>query len=108
MALAVRRGPVKHPRRRQRAVGRSRQFERHRERLRQEDSIGVGVGAAGTASDPKPVNALEQLVTLVTVLAFVLDAKVLSIASRGKRDALRMGMKFPPPRPRRLPSLTDV
>ena len=36
MALAVRRGPVKHPRRRQQAVGRSRQFEWHRERLRQE------------------------------------------------------------------------
>ena len=54
-------------------------------------SFGVGVGAAGTASDPKPVKVLEQLITLVSVLAFSPDAQVLCIASRAKRDALRMG-----------------
>lgn len=57
-------------------------------------SFGTGVGAIGTAEDPKPVKTLEQLVTAISVLAFSPDYQVLCMASRGKKDALRMGEFF--------------
>ncbi|KAL0640805.1 U3 snoRNP protein [Maublancomyces gigas] len=53
-------------------------------------SFGTGVGAIGTAMDPKPVKTLEQLVTAISVLSFSPDYQILCIASRGKKDALRM------------------
>jgi U3 small nucleolar RNA-associated protein 18 len=51
---------------------------------------GHGSGASGTMEDPKPVRVLEQLVTPVSVLAFSPDAQVLCVASRGRKDALRL------------------
>lgn len=57
-------------------------------------SFGTGVGAMGTAEDPKPVKALEQLVTAISVLEFSPDNQILCMASRGKKDALRMGEFF--------------
>ncbi|KAL7272361.1 U3 snoRNP protein [Rhizina undulata] len=53
-------------------------------------SFGVGTGAVGTMEVPKPMKVLEQLVTGVSVLEFSPDTQLLCIASRGKKDALRM------------------
>ncbi|PUU82712.1 WD40-repeat-containing domain protein [Tuber borchii] len=46
--------------------------------------------AGGTKEKPKPVRVLEQLVTAVGVIEFSPDCQVLAIASKGKKDALRM------------------
>ena len=54
----------------------------------------------GTKENPKPVRVLEQLVTAVSVIEFSPDCQVLAIASRGKKDALRMGNVLPSPPPR--------
>ena len=51
----------------------------------------------GTKENPKPVRVLEQLVTAVTVIEFSPDCQVLAIASKGKKDALRMGNVLPSP-----------
>ncbi|KAI5846468.1 WD40-repeat-containing domain protein [Morchella snyderi] len=51
---------------------------------------GNAVGAVGTPEEPKPMRAMEQLVTAISVLEFSPDAQVLCMASRGKKDALRM------------------
>ncbi|KAG0634141.1 WD40-repeat-containing domain protein [Tuber brumale] len=44
----------------------------------------------GTKENPKPVRVLEQLVTAVSVIEFSPDFQVLAVASKGKKDALRM------------------
>jgi U3 small nucleolar RNA-associated protein 18 len=51
---------------------------------------GKGPGAMGTPSDPKPVKTVESLVTSVSTLEFSRDGQVLCVASRAKRDALRL------------------
>jgi len=53
----------------------------------------------GTKENPKPVRVLEQLVTAVSVIEFSPDCQVLAIASKGKKDALRMGNVYLPPPP---------
>lgn len=54
-------------------------------------SFGGGApGAVGSPQEPKPVKVMEQLVTAISVLEFSPDTQVLCIASRGKKDALRM------------------
>ena len=54
---------------------------------------------SGTKENPKPVRVLEQLVTAVSVIEFSPDCQVLAIASKGKKDALRMGNVLPSPPP---------
>ncbi|KAG0138544.1 WD40-repeat-containing domain protein [Tuber indicum] len=44
----------------------------------------------GTKENPKPVRVLEQLVTAISVIEFSPDLQVLAVASKGKKDALRM------------------
>jgi len=51
---------------------------------------GKGLGALGTATDPKPVKMVESLVTSISTLEFSRDGQVLCIASRNKKDALRL------------------
>ncbi|PWW79946.1 WD40 repeat-like protein [Tuber magnatum] len=55
-------------------------------------SFGGGGNAlvGGTKENPKPVRVLEQLVTAISVIEFSPDCQVLAMASKGKRDALRM------------------
>lgn len=51
---------------------------------------GKGPGAIGSPSDPKPVKTVESLVTSISSLEFSRDGQVLCIASKNKRDALRL------------------
>lgn len=51
---------------------------------------GKGPGALGTPTDPKPVRTVESIVTSVSSLEFSKDGQVLCVASRNKRDALRL------------------
>lgn len=51
---------------------------------------GKGPGALGTATDPKPVKTVESLVTSISTLEFSRDGQVLCIASKNKKDALRL------------------
>jgi len=50
---------------------------------------------AGIPRNPTPVRALDQLTTPISHLVFAPDAQFLVMASRWKRDALRLGMSFP-------------
>ena len=47
-------------------------------------------GARGTPADPKPVRTVESIVTSISSLEFSNDGQVLCVASRNKRDALRL------------------
>ena len=51
---------------------------------------GKGPGALGTATNPKPVKTVESLVTSINTLEFSHDGQVLCIASKIKKDALRL------------------
>ncbi|CUS10963.1 unnamed protein product [Tuber aestivum] len=43
-----------------------------------------------TKENPKPVRALEQLTTAIGVIKLSPDLQVLTVASKGKQDSLRM------------------
>ncbi|KAI5778573.1 WD40-repeat-containing domain protein [Geopyxis carbonaria] len=45
---------------------------------------------AGAGADPKPMKTIESLTTPVHVLSFSGDGQVLALASRAKKDALRL------------------
>lgn len=45
---------------------------------------------------PKPARVLDQLTTPISFLKFSPDGQILAIASRGKRNALRLGEGFSP------------
>jgi len=67
------------------------------DRARSFGGSGSNVPSGGTKENPKPVRVLEQLVTAVSVIEFSPDFQVLAVASKGKKDALRMGtFTFPP------------
>jgi U3 small nucleolar RNA-associated protein 18 len=51
---------------------------------------GKAPGALGTPIDPKPIKTIENLVTSINVLEFSPDSQILCIASRAKKDALKM------------------
>jgi U3 small nucleolar RNA-associated protein 18 len=51
---------------------------------------GKGPGALGNPTDPKPVKTVESIVTKITSLEFSRDGQVLCIASKIKKDALRL------------------
>ncbi|KAF8250756.1 WD40 repeat-like protein, partial [Wilcoxina mikolae CBS 423.85] len=51
---------------------------------------GKGPGALGTPTDPKPVKTVESIVTKITSLEFSRDGQILCLASRIKKDALRL------------------
>lgn len=51
-----------------------------------------GPSQAGIPRNPTPVRALEQLTTPISHLVFAPDGQMLVMASRWKRDALRLGM----------------
>lgn len=59
-------------------------------------------GIANTDTDvnipprPQPARALDQLTTPISFLAFSPDGQILAIASRWKRDALRLGERSSP------------
>lgn len=52
---------------------------------------------AGIPRNPKPVRTLDHLTTPTSHLVFSPDGQLLVMASRWKRDALRLGMSPPPP-----------
>jgi len=47
-------------------------------------------GAMGKETEPKPVRTVESLVTSISTLEFSKDGQVLCLASRAKKDALRL------------------
>lgn len=49
---------------------------------------------SGIPRNPTPVRALDQLTTPISHLAFAPDGQMMVMASRWKRDALRLGMSF--------------
>lgn len=51
-----------------------------------------GSTQAGIPRNPSPVRALDQLTTPISHLVFAPDGQMLVMASRWKRDALRLGM----------------
>ncbi|KAA8909462.1 WD40-repeat-containing domain protein [Sphaerosporella brunnea] len=51
---------------------------------------GKAPGSMGTPTDPKPVKTVESLVTTISTLEFSRDGQVLCVASRTKKDALRL------------------
>lgn len=51
---------------------------------------------AGVPRKPTPVRALDQLTTPISHLVFAPDGQFMVMASRWKRDALRLGMSFSP------------
>ena len=81
---------------------------------------------SGIPRKPTPVRALDQLTTPISQLVFAPDGQFMVMASRWKRDALRLGnypsplvsihpiqfemliMYSPPPHLHRLPQLADV
>lgn len=52
-------------------------------------------GTTGIPRTPTPVRALDQLTTPISHLVFAPDGQFMVMASRWKRDALRLGMSFP-------------
>jgi len=56
---------------------------------------GSDVLGGGTKENPKPVRVFEQLVTAVSVIEFLPDSQVLAVASKGKKDTLRVRLPSP-------------
>lgn len=60
-------------------------------------------GQSGVPRNPAPVRALDQLTTPISHLVFAPDGQFMAMASRWKRDALRLGIypfpSLPPPPP---------
>ncbi|KAJ8703330.1 U3 snoRNP protein [Pleurotus ostreatus] len=54
------------------------------------DALAPSPNRAATSSNPKPHKTLGQLVTSVTSLRFNRDGQILAMASREKKDALRL------------------
>lgn len=54
------------------------------------DALAPSPNRAATSSNPKPLKTLGQLVTSITSLRFNRDGQILAMASREKKDALRL------------------
>jgi U3 small nucleolar RNA-associated protein 18 len=49
-------------------------------------------GSPSVPDNPKPIRILDQLTTPISHISFSIDGQLLVIASRWKKDALRLGM----------------
>lgn len=70
-------------------------YASQKSKSKSKDNDGNIENGSPIARNPKPVRGLDQLTTPISHLVFSPDGQVLVMASRWKRDALRIGKSIP-------------